>query len=70
MMTSTTRDITDSVIGQHQPQAQKGNDTTMEDIRDALQIQETNAQYQPQILAQPIDQHQSMSNQSHVTVDD
>ena len=67
---STTTDFMGNILSLRPQQPQNCNDTTMEDIRDALQIQETNAHYQPQILAQPIDQHQSMSNQSHVTVDD
>ena len=67
---STTTDFMGNILSLRPQQPQNCNDTTMEDIRDALQHREVESHEQPPILAQPNEPHQSMSNNSNVAVDD
>ena len=67
---STTTDFVGNILNSRHQKQQNCNDTTMEDIHDALQIRDTETYVVPQPYAQPNEPQQSMSNNSNVAVDD
>jgi len=59
----------DTVIASQAQYQNKCNDTTMEDIGDALKERDDETHVLPPIYAQPNDQQQSILNQTHVSLD-